>query len=366
MSLKSKGNLNKPTVALINLMNQLNNFTDDEKQNELKLPNCNYGEIDYFQKLSKNFKRKTLSFFHMNVCPLTKNFVNFNILLNDLNINFDILAVNEPRIKKDSSSPLNLHLDNYLIEQTPTETSAGGTLLYISKRLSYQLRNDLKLYHPGKIESTFIEIIFSKSTNVIVGCIYKHPALQINDSKSDFISPLLLKLQKESSQRIFLLGDFNIDLLKCKLSDSINNFIDTPSSTYNFLLPHIPLPTRISTKSTLIDNIFSDSTSLEETESGNVTSTFSDHFPQFIFLKDFFSKIPAAKSNILRHDWRKFESSKFISDFDQIDWEQILCSGKSDVNFSMNKYLSKIDSLLETHAPLKKLNKKELKFLTKP
>ena len=32
-----KGNLNKPTVALINLMNQLNNFTDDEKENELTL-----------------------------------------------------------------------------------------------------------------------------------------------------------------------------------------------------------------------------------------------------------------------------------------------------------------------------------------
>ena len=32
----------------------------------------------------------------------------------------------------------------------------------------------------------------------------------------------------------------------------------------------------------------------------------------------------------------------------------------------MNKYLSKIDSLLDTHASFKKLNKKELKFLTKP
>ena len=39
---------------------------------------------------------------------------------------------------------------------------------------------------------------------------------------------------------------------------------------------------------------------------------------------------------------------------------------KSDVNFWQNQYLSKIDSLLEIHAPLKKLNKKELKFLTKP
>ena len=120
---------------------------------------------------------------------------------------------------------------------------------------------------------------------MIVGWIYKHLTLQISDFKSDFISPLLLKLQKESSKRIFLLGDFNIDLLKYELSDSINNFIDTLSS--NFLLPHILLPTRISKTSTLIDNIFSNSTSLEEIESGNVTSTFSGHVPQFIFSKGF-------------------------------------------------------------------------------
>ena len=221
----------------------------------------------------------------MNVSSLTKNVDHFNILLNELNVNFDILAITESRIKKDSPSTVNLHLD-YLVEQTSTETSAGGTLLYINKTLSYQLKNDLKLYHLEKIESTFIEIICSKLTNVIVGCIYKHPTLQINDFKSDFITPLLLKLLKESYKRILLLGDFNIDLLKSELSDSINNFIDTLSS--DFLLPHILLPTRISKTSTLIDNILSNSTSLEEIESSNVTSTFSDHFPQSIFLKDFF------------------------------------------------------------------------------
>ena len=41
-----KGNLNKPTDALVNLMNQLNNFTDDEKENELNLPNCKYRDSD--------------------------------------------------------------------------------------------------------------------------------------------------------------------------------------------------------------------------------------------------------------------------------------------------------------------------------
>ena len=40
-------------------------------------------------------------------------FHDFNILLNDFNVSFDILAVTESHIKKDSSSPVNLHLDNY-------------------------------------------------------------------------------------------------------------------------------------------------------------------------------------------------------------------------------------------------------------
>ena len=49
-----KGNLSKPTGALISLINQLNNFTDDKKENELQFPNCKYREIDYFPRASKN------------------------------------------------------------------------------------------------------------------------------------------------------------------------------------------------------------------------------------------------------------------------------------------------------------------------
>ena len=121
---------------------------------------------------------------------------------------------------------------------------------FLIKRLSYQLRDDLRRYDPEKIEPTFIEITCSKSTNVIVGCIYKHPTLPINDFTNDFISPLLLKLQKESSKRIFI----KIFSLKYEMSDSINNFIDILSS--NFLLSVIFLPARISKTSTLIDIFF--------------------------------------------------------------------------------------------------------------
>ena len=81
---------------------------------------------------------------------------------------------------------------------------------------------------------------------------------------------------------------------------------------------------------------------------------------------EFFSKIPETKSNILRCNWEKFESSRFISAFNPINWEKNLYNEKNDVNFSMNEYLPNINSPLDSYAPLKILNKKEMEFFIKP
>ena len=70
-------------------------------------------------------------------------------------MNFDIIALTESRIKINSVCPIYIELENYSIEDTPTEIAAGGALLYINKRLSYLPRNDLNIYIPGKLESYF-------------------------------------------------------------------------------------------------------------------------------------------------------------------------------------------------------------------
>ena len=111
-------------------------------------------------------------------------------------------------------------------------------------------------------------IICSKSVNVIVGSMYKHSVLQINDFKSDFMTSSLSQLQKESDKIFFLLGDSNTDLLKFELSDTVNDFIDTLSS--NFFLPRIILPTKISKTCTLIDNVFL----TKRRRSSNIQSSF--------------------------------------------------------------------------------------------
>ena len=48
----------------------------------------------------------------------------------------------------------------------------GGTLIYISNQIDYKPRSGLNIYVSKAIESTFIELIYPKSKNKIIGCIY--------------------------------------------------------------------------------------------------------------------------------------------------------------------------------------------------
>ena len=132
-------------------------------------------------------------------------------LLKCTNKNFDIIAVSETRISKKTSLTSNIKLNNYYFETTPTESTAGGTMLYVSKRLSYKSRTDLNMYKKDQLESTFIETINSKKSNIVVSCVYKHPNMDVLDFNS-LINQLLDKISKEQKQT-FLLGDFNINLL---------------------------------------------------------------------------------------------------------------------------------------------------------
>ena len=82
-------------------------------------------------------------------------------------------------------------------------------LFTYAKDFLYQLRNDLRLYEPRKFESTLIKNQLLPTRVIVAYINILH--FPINDFTNYFISHLLLKLQKKSLKRIFLLGKFNID-----------------------------------------------------------------------------------------------------------------------------------------------------------
>ena len=142
---------------LKSLLCQLSNLSEKENNDNENLPNCKYRDISYFSNLDMELKPKCLSFFHLNINLLSKHFDNFNHLNNELKLELDILGISESRI---SIFKHKCHLPNYVIEQTSTESTAGGALLYINMRHSYKTHPDLAIYKPKKNLNQFLLKLF--------------------------------------------------------------------------------------------------------------------------------------------------------------------------------------------------------------
>ena len=60
-----------------------------------------------------------------------------------MKINFNIIGITETRLKKHTVRNININLNGYAIEHTPTEKNCGSALIYIENSLNYIVRNDL-------------------------------------------------------------------------------------------------------------------------------------------------------------------------------------------------------------------------------
>ena len=166
-------------------------------------------------------KSKALSLFHLNVGFLPKQFDNFKHLINQLQTEFDFIGIAESRLINGITPTTNINLNDFVIEHTPAESSAGGALLYIKKYLC-KPGNGLNIYKSHHLESIFVEVILPKRPNIIIGCIYRHSSMDICIFNHHYLNPLLEKLSKENDKKVFLVGDFNIDLLNFDTSEHIN------------------------------------------------------------------------------------------------------------------------------------------------
>ena len=111
----------------------------------------------------------------------------------------------------------------------------------------------------------------------------------ICEFNNEFLCEFIKKITHEN-KIIYLSGDFNINLLNVASDKDTNEFYEIMTS--HLFIPHITLPTRITTHSqTLIDNIFSNNPEFTEGVSGNFTFSVSDHLAQFLIM-------PHVKKNI--------------------------------------------------------------------
>ena len=81
----------------------------------------------------------------------------------------------------------------------------------------------------------------NNKAHIIVGCIYRHPSANIEDFTSNLDASL--KNLNQKKYEVSVLGDMNIDFLKCKSHSLTEDYLEMLST--NNMLPEITKPTRI-------------------------------------------------------------------------------------------------------------------------
>ena len=117
----------------------------------------------------------------------------------------------EGRITKNNSLTTNINIPGYNFEHTPTESKAGGSLMYISDKICYKLCNDLNIYCSMQLESVFIEVLIPNKQNQLIAIVYKHLSMNVSKFGFEYLTDILTKI-KNQNKNIFLIGNFNVNL----------------------------------------------------------------------------------------------------------------------------------------------------------
>ena len=185
----------KPSSKLEHLVNQFNNANPENGNDPEKTASSKYYDIDEMYSIKIPHKNKSLSLFNINTCSLNKNFDVLQHLLSCTQKNFRIIPISETRVTKNTSLLNNLNFNNSF-EFTPTETSVGGTLLYIANHLSYKCCNDLNIYK--KVNWNLLLLKLSTTKNqILLWESFTDIHLDLIDFNCNYLNKLLENISKE-------------------------------------------------------------------------------------------------------------------------------------------------------------------------
>ena len=80
---------------------------------------------------------KTFSIVHLNIHSIGKHIDEFRIILEMLELKFDIICLSESKIRKDCDPKIDIIIDGcqYPVG-TPTESTKGGVLIYVKNGIN--------------------------------------------------------------------------------------------------------------------------------------------------------------------------------------------------------------------------------------
>ena len=281
-----------------------------------KICSCTYYDSYSFKKQieSLSYGNNALSIFHVNIRSISQNGDSLIHYLDILGHTFDIIGVTETWLKEHNLSSTCLANYNHVHNYRP-KTKGGGVSIFIKIGMAYELRADL-LRMEDCIECVFIECEY-KSKPILFGCVYRPPNTPITHFNIA-LSAVLDVITINEKKKCYLMGDFNIDILKSSSHDQTNVFIDTMFA-YS-MIPLINRPTRVTEMSaSIIDNIFTNNLDFDTCLNGILTTDISDHFPIFHIIKQDPTR-KFTKVRVKRKVINEQNVQSFCVSMDKIDW----------------------------------------------
>ena len=316
-----------------------------------------YNNSDYFDECSFNksvaniFTNKhTFALFHLNMRSLPAHLSGMMCYMANLQMNFDIIGITENWLTKDNRDLYHIH--NYEhINNIRTNRDGGGVSLFIASHIKYKELSEFSIINEH-LECMFIEAEIN-SANKVIGIVYRPP----NSNVVTFTSTLndIIEKIRINNRSFWLMGDYNIDLMKNNVHKPTTDFIDMMFS--NALIPLINKPTRITSHSaTLIDNIFSNNYDNEgKILQGNLITDISDHFAQFHIIETKDKINPNDEYTLIRLK-NQTNIDKYINTIQNFNWSAI--HEYSNCNQAYSFFSDTLKRIFNESFPVQKVKKR--------
>ena len=125
----------------------------------------------------------------------------------------------------------------YVLEHVPTPLASGGAGFFVDQSINY---NVLEKTSNEAFRVLWVEISFVNPKNIVCGIIYGQ-----HNSPDYFLTYLdkTIEILVSDDKDVYIMGDFNIDLLKCESSQISQDFLLSLRSSY--LIPTVDKATRV-------------------------------------------------------------------------------------------------------------------------
>ena len=331
-----------------------------------------YWDIENFIETLDN-KSNTVSILSLNIQSLNAKFSQFKLYIEEqYKSKIDIICLQETWL--DTNADLSIFsLQGYSMVHRGTGVSLhGGVIIYVKNELKFTvLETEITL---STCDGLFILINVNQpmgsrmnSKKLVVGNLYRPPR-ELKIETDNFMNEWeeLLNYFESNSYEVALCGDFNMDLLKLREKNHINEFYDL-SVSHGFF-PRVTRPTRITDhSSTLIDNVFVKlSNNYSNSTAGSIWMAVSDHLPCVVFLD--YLCVKGSSSRFIKHrkmdekSWSKFrielQTSCNIENFDT--------STNIDPNINLNKLQDIITETYDRNFPEKRVKFNKYKHRKNP